>query len=134
MNAPILFVGGLAITLVTSVSVVIYLKSSLQKILAELCGSPERAAFWTSFSSVATHCRSRHLCHAIPPRDQRDHLGRVRIGGSVEMGPDWGGAFNHFAGVGAESLHPARAGPEHQQPDEKARGIGAWHSGPREEI
>ena len=53
MNAPILFVGGLAITLVTSVSVVIYLKSSLQKILAELCGSPERAAFWTSFSNVA---------------------------------------------------------------------------------
>ena len=53
MNAPILFVGGLAMTLVTSVSVVIYLKSSLQKILAELCGSPERAAFWTSFSNVA---------------------------------------------------------------------------------
>jgi hypothetical protein len=53
MNAPLLFVGGLAITLVTSVSVVIYLKSSLQKILVELCGSPERAAFWTSFSNVA---------------------------------------------------------------------------------
>jgi hypothetical protein len=53
MNASILFVGGLAITLVTSVSVVIYLNSPLQKILAELCGSPERAAFWTSFSNVA---------------------------------------------------------------------------------
>jgi hypothetical protein len=53
MNASILFVGGLAITLVTSVSVVIYLKSPLRKILAELCGSPERAAFWTAFSNVA---------------------------------------------------------------------------------
>jgi hypothetical protein len=53
MNASILFVGGLAITLVTSTSVVIYLKSPLQKILAELCGSSERAAFWTAFSNVA---------------------------------------------------------------------------------
>ena len=53
MNASILFVCGLAITLVTSVSVVIYLKSPLRKILAELCGSPERAAFWTAFSNVA---------------------------------------------------------------------------------
>lgn len=53
MNASILFVGGLAITLMTSTSVVIYLKSPLQKILAELCGSPERAEFWTSFSNVA---------------------------------------------------------------------------------
>jgi len=52
MNAAILFVGGLAITFLTSASVVVYLRSPLQRILVELCGSPERAAFWTSFSTI----------------------------------------------------------------------------------
>jgi hypothetical protein len=53
MHASILFLGGVAIALVTSAAVLIYLKSPLQKILIELCGSPERAGFWTSFSNVA---------------------------------------------------------------------------------
>jgi hypothetical protein len=52
MNAPMLFACGLAITLVIALAVVLYLKSPLQKILAELCGSAERAAFWGSFSNV----------------------------------------------------------------------------------
>ena len=53
MSASVLFVCGLAVTLATSISVVIYLRAPLQKILIELCGTTERAAFWTAFSNVA---------------------------------------------------------------------------------
>lgn len=53
MSASVMFLCGLAVTLASSISVVIYLRAPLQKILVELCGSTERAAFWTAFSNVA---------------------------------------------------------------------------------
>lgn len=52
MQASVLYVGGLLITLAAASAVVIYLKSPLEKILIELCGSAERARFWASFSNV----------------------------------------------------------------------------------
>lgn len=52
MNPSLLYLFGLVITLATSSAVVIYLKAPLQKILIELCGTEERAAFWTSFSNI----------------------------------------------------------------------------------
>ena len=47
-----LYMCGLLITLAASGSVVIYLRSPLEKILIELCGTSERAKFWTAFSNV----------------------------------------------------------------------------------
>jgi len=47
-----LYMLGLVITLAASGAVVIYLRSPLEKILNELCGTPERAKFWTAFSNV----------------------------------------------------------------------------------
>lgn len=52
MNASIVFGIGLAITLTSAFLVVLYLRSRLDPILADLCGTPERARFWTSFSNV----------------------------------------------------------------------------------
>ena len=52
MTASILFLLGLGLTLVTTFAIVAYLRSSLQSILVELCGTRERAAFWVSFSNV----------------------------------------------------------------------------------
>ena len=53
MSASVVFICGLAITLLVSVAVVVYVRSPLQQILIQLCGSQERAAFWAAFSSVA---------------------------------------------------------------------------------
>ena len=47
-----LYMYGLLITLTASSAVVIYLRSPLEKILSELCGTPERARFWAAFSNV----------------------------------------------------------------------------------
>ncbi len=52
MTTSVLFVTGLVLTLFTATAAVIYLKSSLQKILIELCGNSDRASFWTAFCNV----------------------------------------------------------------------------------
>ncbi len=53
MNASTVFLTGLTITLVSAFLVVLYLRSRLDPILVDLCGTPERARFWTAFSNVA---------------------------------------------------------------------------------
>ena len=46
------FLLGLALTIVACLAVVLYLKRHLQRILLDLCGTQDRAAFWTAFSNV----------------------------------------------------------------------------------
>ncbi len=52
MTSSILFLIGLATTLVTSLAIVTYLRAPLHTILVELCGTRERAAFWVAFCNV----------------------------------------------------------------------------------
>jgi hypothetical protein len=52
VSPSIVFVIGLTITLVSAFLVVLYLRSRLDLILVDICGTPERARFWTSFSNV----------------------------------------------------------------------------------
>ena len=52
MTPSVLFLMGLAATLVTSLAIVAYLRVPLHSILVELCGTGERAAFWVAFSNV----------------------------------------------------------------------------------
>ena len=46
------FLLGLALTVVSCLAVVLYLKPHLHRILVDLCGTQERAAFWTAFSNI----------------------------------------------------------------------------------
>jgi hypothetical protein len=52
MNAVTAFVFGLAMTMGTVFLVLLYLRKPLQAILLDLCGTAERARFWTAFSNV----------------------------------------------------------------------------------
>jgi hypothetical protein len=52
MSASDLFLVGIGITLLMSLTTVIYLMNPLRKILTELCGTRERADFWLAFSNV----------------------------------------------------------------------------------
>jgi hypothetical protein len=52
MSVSLIFAGGLAMTLFVSVVLVRYLSVPLWHQLQELCGSAERAEFWTAFSNV----------------------------------------------------------------------------------
>ena len=52
MTASHLFLVGLGLTLSIALAVIAYLRSPLHRILVELCGTRERAAFWTAFANV----------------------------------------------------------------------------------
>jgi hypothetical protein len=52
MNAVIVFLVGLAITVGVVFVALLYLRNPLQTILTDLCGSTDRARFWTAFSNV----------------------------------------------------------------------------------
>jgi hypothetical protein len=53
MYGSLTFAGGLAITLLIAFLVARYLHGPLRIQLRELCGSADRAEFWTAFSNVA---------------------------------------------------------------------------------
>ncbi len=52
MYAIFSFVSEVALTLVISILLVRYLRPFLQRILIDLCGTEERAEFWTVFSNI----------------------------------------------------------------------------------
>lgn len=52
MTTSMLFVLGLGLTLIMALAIVTYLRPQLHKMLVELCGTQERAAFWVSFTNV----------------------------------------------------------------------------------
>ena len=52
MNAVISFLAGLIITMSVVFAALLYLRKPLQLILTDLCGTSDRARFWTAFSNV----------------------------------------------------------------------------------
>lgn len=52
MNPVTAFVVGMAVTMGVVFLVLFYLKNPLQVILTDLCGTAERARFWTAFSNI----------------------------------------------------------------------------------
>jgi hypothetical protein len=52
MNAVTIFLVGLALTMSVVILALLYLRKPLQIILTELCGTTDRARFWTAFSNV----------------------------------------------------------------------------------
>jgi hypothetical protein len=52
MSADWVFLGGLVLTIALCAAAVRYLKAPLLKILVDLCGSENRAAFWVAFSNI----------------------------------------------------------------------------------
>ena len=52
MNPVITFLLEAVLTLVASVFIVGYLRPYLHRILVDLCGTEERAQFWTAFSNI----------------------------------------------------------------------------------
>ena len=53
MSPSLVFISGVSLTFLASFAVVRYWSGPLRPQLQELCGSPERAEFWTVFSNVA---------------------------------------------------------------------------------
>src|SRR5215468_3957287 len=52
MSTVAVYLSALPLTLVASLGVVLLLRRPLLDLLADLCGTPTRAAFWAAFSNV----------------------------------------------------------------------------------
>jgi hypothetical protein len=52
MNGIYAFFSGIGITSGVVAGTLVYLHPNLRTILTELCGSAERARFWTAFSNI----------------------------------------------------------------------------------
>lgn len=52
MNEISTFLLGLGLTIAVTTSALCYLQACMRSILTDLCGTKERAHFWTSFSNV----------------------------------------------------------------------------------
>ena len=52
MNTILFFLGQVALTLIIVSLIAAYLRPHLKKILIDLCGTEDRAQFWTVFSNV----------------------------------------------------------------------------------
>ncbi len=52
MNAILSYLIEIALTLFSAVLIIGYLRPFLKKVLADLCGTEERAQFWTAFSNI----------------------------------------------------------------------------------
>ena len=52
MNPVFSFVIEVALTLIVSILLVRYLRPFLQRILIDLCGTEDRAQFWTAFCNI----------------------------------------------------------------------------------
>jgi hypothetical protein len=52
MNAVTVFLIGLAATMTVVLVALLYLRNPLRIVLTDLCGTPDRARFWTAFSNV----------------------------------------------------------------------------------
>ncbi len=52
MTAEMVFLAGLAATMGVVLVALLYLRNPLQILLTDLCGTPDRARFWTAFSNI----------------------------------------------------------------------------------
>src|SRR5437867_2666716 len=66
MNENVNFLTGIGTALVVSFTVVAYLRPHVRAILVDLCGTRERAGFWTAFSNV-TLVLTPLICSLIVP-------------------------------------------------------------------
>ena len=74
MTAVTVFLADVGVTSGVSLIVVAYLRRPLRAILADLCGTAERAKFWSAFSNV-TLVLVADFRHAVPARTGARHNG-----------------------------------------------------------
>jgi len=86
MNASVLFLCGLALTFAISISVVIYLKAPLRQILIELCGTAERAAFWTTFSGIVLTAVPVIFAMQVRPENSANVLAAFELADQLKWG------------------------------------------------
>jgi hypothetical protein len=84
MNAIIVFLLGLAATMGVVLVALLYLRNPLQVILTDLCGTTDRARFWTAFSNITLFLVPFVLALNHEPDADRGQAPVFVISGQVE--------------------------------------------------
>jgi protein-S-isoprenylcysteine O-methyltransferase Ste14 len=86
MRVSLIFAGGLAMTLFVSVVVVRYLSLPLRHQLQELCGSAERAEFWTALPNATVSLVPIIFAMSAQPTAERSLPPLLAVVGQVKLG------------------------------------------------
>jgi len=86
VTISMMFLGGLGITGLASVAVVLYLRGPLRKLLVELCGNERRAEFWTAFSAVTVGVVPVIFSLASRPSMSPDRPALLQVADQLESG------------------------------------------------
>jgi hypothetical protein len=84
MNAVIAYLGGLATTMGVVFVALLYLRNPLQVVLTDLCGTTDRARFWTAFSNVTLFLVPFVLALNHRPDSDVGHATVFVISGQIE--------------------------------------------------
>lgn len=52
MNTILVFLAQIVLTIIASLAIAGYIRPVLKRVLVDLCGTEERAQFWTAFSNI----------------------------------------------------------------------------------
>ncbi len=86
MTDTALFITGLGLTLTVCIAVVGFLRKSLRNLLLDICGSEDRAAFWTAFSIVMLLLVSAVFAMHIHPQIGLGEAALIAMSKQVEWG------------------------------------------------
>ena len=86
MSPTTMFLAGLVITMGIAFAALAYLKASLFLVLNTLCGAPERAHFWTAFSTVTLFLVPLMFALAVRPDGNGSPGAVFQISSQIEWG------------------------------------------------
>ena len=98
MNTVLSFFIQMAITLVLVALIVTYLRPYLRKILLDLCGTEERAQFWTAFSNILLI--GMPLIFALNYRPETRNMEELFFEVAGKLGGNLGGLLVALVGIG----------------------------------
>jgi len=74
VNSLTAYLLSLTVTLLVAVLLTLLLKTALQKVLLDLCGTTERAAFWTRFSMIMLIATPMALALGFTPLENSSQM------------------------------------------------------------
>lgn len=115
MNSILSFLLQLALTIILAFVIVGYLRPFLRKVLTDLCGTDERAQFWTAFSNILLIGMPVLLAMAYKPEAETAEALFFEVAG--KLSGNFGGLLFALVGVGVFVSFFALVSPKPTKPE-----------------
>ena len=105
MNAVLVFLVGLAATMGVVLVALLYLRNPLQIILTDLCGTTDRARFWTVFSNITLFLVPLALALDHQPDANSKQAAIFEISGQIESATIGFVSLRRCDGIHPQHIH-----------------------------